>query len=158
MKHGLKITFQDGKDRHFLLSAKSISIGRGKENGIVIPCNRGSTKHCELRRKGPNGTSFEVIDLGSTNGTTLNDEAVESKHARELRDGDTLMIGLDLKASFYSLVEVGVSKVVEKPSISEVAGAGTVRLKEIQKPRPEPAINPVAAAVARAENGPVKTS
>ncbi|MDB4657356.1 FHA domain-containing protein [Verrucomicrobiales bacterium] len=158
MKHGLKITFPDGKDHHFLLSAKSISIGRGKENGIVIPCNRVSTKHCELRRKAPNGTSFEIIDLGSTNGTILNDEAVESEHARELRDGDTLMIGLDLKASFYSLEEVGVSKVVEKPSISEVAGAVTVRLKEIQKPRPEPAINPVAAAVARAENGAVKTS
>ena len=141
-----------------MLSAKKIRIGRGNENEIVIPCNTVSTGHCEFRMKGKNGSKFEIIDLGSTNGTHLNEEELHPEDdARELRDGDSLKSGLDVKARFFQLEEIGDTESIPKPkvpSVADVAGAVTVKLKKNQKPEHvEPSINPVAAAVARAENG-----
>jgi pSer/pThr/pTyr-binding forkhead associated (FHA) protein len=46
-----------------------------------------SRRHAEIR---PVGTSFVLVDLGSTNGTKVNGATI-SQHT--LRSGDTILIG-----------------------------------------------------------------
>ncbi|MEM7287680.1 MAG: FHA domain-containing protein, partial [Actinomycetota bacterium] len=46
-----------------------------------------SRRHAEIR---PQGTGFKVVDLGSTNGTSVNGERIAE---RQLRDGDVIEFG-----------------------------------------------------------------
>jgi|AntRauTorckE6833_2_1112554.scaffolds.fasta_scaffold04846_3 pSer/pThr/pTyr-binding forkhead associated (FHA) protein len=55
----------------FKLDREVVTLGRNDENDIVIESGSVSGKHAEMRRV-PGG--YELIDLGSTNGTKLNDE------------------------------------------------------------------------------------
>ena len=78
----------DPTGREHPLTGESITIGRALENDIVITSKRVSREHARVRREG-----WRVIldDLGSTNGTFLNDERVLS--SVELHDGDHITIG-----------------------------------------------------------------
>lgn len=69
------------------LVGKTVKIGKGPENMIKIPDPTVSTNHCGIQI---NGTHFEVIDLGSSNGTFVNGKKVER---RALRNGDVLTLG-----------------------------------------------------------------
>lgn len=71
----------------FTLSGETVTVGRGKECAIHLPDPNVSRKHAEIR---PDGDSYAIVDLGSTNGTELNGRRV--KHAR-LSDGDVIAIG-----------------------------------------------------------------
>jgi len=78
----------DPTGREHSLSGDVTVIGRAVESDIVITSRRVSREHACLRREG-----WRVIleDLGSTNGTFLNDERV--LNPVELRDGDRIGIG-----------------------------------------------------------------
>ena len=74
--------------KKLLLPDHDISIGRDEECQIRVASNDVSRKHCILR------TTLEgilVVDLGSRNGTLVNDVPVESE--RLLVAGDTVRIG-----------------------------------------------------------------
>jgi FHA domain-containing protein len=62
-------------------------FGRMPENNLVIPDPNVSRSHAEIR---PVGSSFVLVDLGSTNGTKVNGATI-SQHT--LRPGDTISIG-----------------------------------------------------------------
>jgi len=67
----------------------SLEIGRSAFADISLPDVRSiSRSHARLRH---NGYSVEVEDLGSTNGTFLNDRPVEE--AQTLRSGDRFQVG-----------------------------------------------------------------
>jgi DNA-binding response OmpR family regulator len=70
------------------LTGEITTIGRAVESDIVITSKRVSRAHAHLRREG-----WRVIleDLGSANGTFLNDERVLAPMA--LRDGDHITVG-----------------------------------------------------------------
>lgn len=70
------------------LNAAVVTIGRAVECDIVITSKRVSREHARVRREG-----WRVIleDLGSTNGTFLNDERV--LEPVELRDEDRVRLG-----------------------------------------------------------------
>lgn len=127
--------------RYYQLATDAITIGRGEQNAIIVEEESVSGSHLELARK---GEAFTVKDLGSTNGTRLNGESI-GKEARELRDGDLLTIGASVKARLVRVIEVTGKQ--EKPKAESESGTVTRRLK---KSPSRPAINPVAAAVARA--------
>ncbi len=76
------------------LHGETTIIGRAVECDIVITSKRVSREHARLNRSGRRVT---LEDLGSTNGTFLNDERIMSE--MELRDGDTITIG-DVKFTF----------------------------------------------------------
>ena len=78
----------DPTGREHPLSNDVTVIGRAVESNVVITSRRVSREHARLRREG-----WRVIleDLGSTNGTFLNDERV--LNPVELRDGDRIGIG-----------------------------------------------------------------
>ena len=78
----------DPTGREHPLASETTTVGRAVENDIVITSKRVSREHARVRRQG-----WRVIleDLGSTNGTFLNDERVLTPVA--LHDGDRCQIG-----------------------------------------------------------------
>ncbi len=64
-----------------------VTIGRQNDCTIVLADPNVSRHHAEIR---PYGDGFVVIDLGSTNGTKVNDARV-AEH--QLRDGDEVRFG-----------------------------------------------------------------
>ncbi|MBN2711507.1 MAG: FHA domain-containing protein [Planctomycetes bacterium] len=76
------------KDRILLDFDKHIFFGRGEGNNIVVDDIRASRRHAELYW---DGSSFVIIDLNSSNGTTVNGNRISSC---VLNDGDFIEIGL----------------------------------------------------------------
>jgi two-component system, cell cycle response regulator len=74
--------------KYVLDGEKSFSIGRDEKNFIVVDLDNVSRRHAEILLQ--DGT-FSVVDLGSTNGTYVNNEEIEE--ARTLRSGDLVKIG-----------------------------------------------------------------
>jgi pSer/pThr/pTyr-binding forkhead associated (FHA) protein len=71
----------------FTLAEHPITIGRRPESNIVLADPNVSRNHAEIR---PQGESFMLTDLGSTNGSKVNGVRVEQ---RLLVDGDELTFG-----------------------------------------------------------------
>ena len=69
------------------LDREITSLGRLSECDVVVPDPGASRRHAEIRRE--NG-GFVLADLGSTNGTRVNEAAVSE---RELQHGDRITIG-----------------------------------------------------------------
>src|SRR6185295_10903744 len=66
-----------------------VTIGRALDNTICLEFDSNVSRyHAEIEKR---GESFWVADLGSSNGTTVNDERVEIE--RELSDGSLITIG-----------------------------------------------------------------
>ena len=70
-----------------LLGDQPFRMGRMPENDLVIADPNVSRQHAEVR---PVGTTFVLVDLGSTNGTKVNGASV-SQHT--LRTGDNISVG-----------------------------------------------------------------
>ncbi|MEE9392065.1 MAG: FHA domain-containing protein [Planctomycetota bacterium] len=69
------------------LDAKACLLGRGGESHLVFEDVWTSREHARIEQE---GEVFMVTDLGSENGTFVNDERVETK---SLRNGDLLRVG-----------------------------------------------------------------
>ncbi len=69
------------------LESTQITIGRGLDNDIILEDTRVSRHHAQLRYR---ARRFWLSDLGSTNGTYVNNQQVEEK---ALADGDTISLG-----------------------------------------------------------------
>jgi pSer/pThr/pTyr-binding forkhead associated (FHA) protein len=76
-----------GKREH-ILPSETATIGRALACDVVITSTKVSREHARLRR---DGRKWFLEDLGSTNGTYLNEERV--LRAMELRDGDQISVG-----------------------------------------------------------------
>lgn len=101
--HGAASFPEDARERTYVLTAPVISIGRTRGQGespeatIELsgpPEDPGvSRRHAALERQ-PDG-SYGIQDLGSTNGTLLNDDPnpIIAGELVRLRDGDTIRLG-----------------------------------------------------------------
>jgi pSer/pThr/pTyr-binding forkhead associated (FHA) protein len=67
-----------------------LTCGRARENDLILNHDDVSRAHARLER-GLSG--YLVTDLGSSNGTFLNDEPLVPHQGRLLKDGDRLTIG-----------------------------------------------------------------
>src|SRR5205807_197378 len=61
--------------KQFELSGPTVSVGRHSANTVSLHDTQVSRRHLELRA-GPHG--YELVDLGSGNGTLLNGQLVQS--------------------------------------------------------------------------------
>jgi pSer/pThr/pTyr-binding forkhead associated (FHA) protein len=87
-KYGsLVLAFPDGDEQSFELAKPEVIIGRGLENDIVLKDARASRRHVRVECS-PEGCFF--VDLGSANGTHLNNTKVERGR---LSPGDVLRVG-----------------------------------------------------------------
>lgn len=71
----------------FVLDGRSLTVGRGAGNDVVLATPLASRAHLELRR-GQGG--WVLHDGGSTNGTSVNGEPVST---HRLRPGDEIVVG-----------------------------------------------------------------
>ena len=87
--HGtLKISEVNGnKWEVTIFPSACYSIGRGKDNDIVLDDVSVSSQHCRVR---PEEGGFALHDLKSTNGTFVNERRV-TRHA--LAEGDVIKLG-----------------------------------------------------------------
>ncbi len=85
-----KLTVVKGPDsgKQFLLTASSVTVGRHSANAVPLTDTRVSRRHLELRA-GPTG-GYQLFDLGSGNGTVVNNRLVQ---VIDLRPGDQIGIG-----------------------------------------------------------------
>jgi len=67
-----------------------IVIGRSEDVDLVLEDERASRRHAELR---PDGDHWQIVDLGATNKTFLNDAALKPNAPTSLHDGDVIRIG-----------------------------------------------------------------
>jgi len=78
---------EDGSERTVALASDSVTIGRLADCDVVLKDKGASRKHAQLKlREGV----WTITDLGSTNGTRLNGQTIQS---RELTNGDRITIG-----------------------------------------------------------------
>lgn len=160
------VSLPDGETKHYSLNTDKVRIGRGPGNQITIPVGCVSSRHCEISRDGEG--DFFLVDLGSKNGTEVNGTKALGNEKVPLSDGDFILFG---QTVYGQIVEV--SDVVANDTDAEV-GKALAKLTEKESPEPELlpgdvtrkltddepvdlddeydeiAINPVAAAVARA--------
>ncbi len=80
---------QDGAAVHAVpMGAGALFVGRAPDNDLVLSLPQVSLHHAVFRRV---GTTLMVRDLGSTNGTFLNDERLLD--LAPVKDGDTVRLG-----------------------------------------------------------------
>ncbi len=77
----------DGQRKDIDVTSSTTVIGRGEECALRVPILAVSRKHCELSI---DGEELKVKDLGSSNGTYVNNARVNEA---TLKAGDRLMVG-----------------------------------------------------------------
>jgi len=79
---------EDGEPlREYPITTETMTIGRLAGSEIELKDPGASRKHAEIRRQ---GDAVTVVDLGSTNGTQVNNKTIKD---HVLRDGDRITIG-----------------------------------------------------------------
>jgi FHA domain-containing protein len=81
------VVHEDGTQREVSLDRPTVTIGRLPECEVVLKDRGASRRHAQIRAK---DDVFTLTDLGSTNGTRLNGQTVQT---RALEDGDRITIG-----------------------------------------------------------------
>jgi diguanylate cyclase (GGDEF)-like protein len=76
--------------KKYTLDCPEVVVGRDADCDIPVPLDTVSRRHCCFQRR--DGTSF-LRDLGSTNGTFLNDRELPGEKDVALRSGDLVHIG-----------------------------------------------------------------
>ena len=112
----------------FRLRGDRLSLGRKASNEIPLDFPSVSSFHCEFNYN-PEKRTYEVHDLGSTNGTLLNDEPLGAEPIA-LNDADELLLGESVLLHVIDATEIMVDERVP------------------EEENAPPTINPVAAAVA----------
>jgi pSer/pThr/pTyr-binding forkhead associated (FHA) protein len=141
------ILSKDGRERTIELPTTPVVLGRASDCTIVIEDNAASKRHCALERA---GDAYVVRDLGSTNGTFLNDRPVVGD--APLRHGDELVVG-DTLVRFEEGYAVGSS--VAPPPAADGVVLARVKLRRKQvAPSPNPTSAPPPRPPARRSGPP----
>ena len=77
-------------DRSFEVKPEKTTVGRLEENAVCIPEASVSSHHCEVLLK---GDDVVVKDLGSTNGSFINELQLAAEKEATLRPGQILRLG-----------------------------------------------------------------
>ena len=101
------------------LPARLLRIGRAEDNEVVVSDLSVSRRHAELRKSARGG--YEIVDLGSHNGTYLNGQRVA---AAPVTESDVIGIGV----ATFRLVGDELQEFIDTGDISLNARGLTVRL------------------------------
>src|SRR5690606_35828458 len=95
--------------RRYVLDQDVITIGRGRDNDIVLPSDCVSRRHARLERR---SDGIYIVDLASTNGTFINDERKPARERRlgrgdQVKIGDTIfkyLTGSDIELQYHEII------------------------------------------------------
>ncbi len=125
----------------FPLMKNEVTIGRDINNEIVINDAEVSRKHCRLKLF---GEGFIIEDLGSTNGTWVNEQRISGQH--QLRSGEMIrlgdnisltyeMVGFDADATIASGAELPLSQ--QQTMAPQQMPPQRAPQQQVQQPRPQ---------------------
>ncbi len=136
-----------GQTREVSLDGRDIAIGRSPTCDIMLEDDQlVSRRHALLRY---NGSEYTIVDLGSSNGTFLNEE--ETHEETPLRDGDLIGIG-EYEILYSKSAPVSpddsqaATQVTQDISGSRPALEAAPEPEPVVEPEPEPELEPVASA------------
>jgi hypothetical protein len=81
------LILDDGSDRYYQLTEGTMVVGRGHDAQFRLPDTGVSRRHLEITW---DGRTARLVDLGSTNGTTVNGTPIQTW---QLVDGDVVRVG-----------------------------------------------------------------
>jgi len=95
--------------RRHSLDREVTTIGRGRDNDIVLPSDCVSRRHVRIERR---DDALYILDLASTNGTFINDERKPVRERRlargdRLKVGDTIfkhLTGADVELQYHDII------------------------------------------------------
>lgn len=119
----------------FSLDREVVTLGRGKENDIVIESGSVSVQHAEMRRV---EGGFEIEDLGSTNGIKLDDKR---QMKFKLKSGMIVSIG-EATFDFTLSDEEHKALGIEKPPTDEVISEKVILEEHVDPEEPAPSPPP----------------
>ena len=73
-----------------LLGSALVTIGRGLDNQLALNDKEVSVHHAIIRLEGP---MYTIVDIGSTNGTFVNNKRLDRNTPRSLTKGDVIRVG-----------------------------------------------------------------
>jgi FHA domain-containing protein len=135
------------------LGQGTLKIGRAPNNTLVINDPQSSAHHAEVA-PGFDGSSYQVTDLNSTNGTFVNEQRLTANLPRPLTTGDVIRIGalrftyeassgymptVAASSAFNSDQTVAAQPPVAQPTIYQQPPVGNYN------PPAQPSITPPAA-------------
>jgi len=150
----------NGQRKDFPVINSPTVIGRGENCDLRVPLLSVSRRHCELRVL---GHAIKVKDLGSSNGTYVNNGRLTSE--ADLRAGDRLAVGpivftlqvdgqpeeiRPVKTKGQKMAEAGAA-VEEEVDAEVVAQPGASALEDVEEE-----VDPIAALEALASQTPKK--
>src|SRR5438105_3730721 len=80
----------NGPSGRTALGPAVMTLGRAPANALVVNDVKASSHHAEIS---PAGSGYNIIDMGSTNGTFVNEQRLERNVPRMLNPGDRIRIG-----------------------------------------------------------------
>ena len=79
-------------EREVAIERDVTSLGRTADNTVALSSDSNVSRyHAEIERRG--GGEFWLIELGSSNGTTVNGARLTPHEPHTLRDGDEILLG-----------------------------------------------------------------
>ena len=99
----IHIINSDGSSYNYHLVKAETSIGRGKSNDIILVDGTVSRNHAKIVKS---GKDYFIIDLGSYNGSRINDIPVQNA---KLKDKDQIKVGY-FKLTFFQENESGTTE------------------------------------------------
>ena len=125
-----------------------MQIGRTKSSAVYIKDPAVSQKHARIEWT---GSAYTITDLGSSNGTTVNEKEIDENDAVEIRDGDVIVVGTDTTVKVFVAAAADQTKAEPETAPAKqprgaAARAAAAAKREAEKARREEA----AAKAARA--------
>jgi hypothetical protein len=80
----------NGPFGRIVLGSTPVTIGRAPGNQLVVNDPKVSSRHAEIHSQ---GQDYAIIDLGSTNGSFLNEQRLTPQVPKLLRAGDRVRVG-----------------------------------------------------------------
>jgi ABC-type multidrug transport system ATPase subunit/pSer/pThr/pTyr-binding forkhead associated (FHA) protein len=95
-----------GTRRNYVLSGRVVGLGRATDNGVVLDDATVSRHHASIEYV---NSQVYLKDLGSANGSTVNDEEIPPHVQHPLQAGDVIRIG-DFQLSLHGAAGEGVAR------------------------------------------------
>ncbi|MBS1249573.1 MAG: Oxoglutarate dehydrogenase inhibitor [Chloroflexi bacterium] len=132
-----KLTVNKGPHlgKTFELAKEKVTIGRDSAADVTFDIAEVSRSHAAITRR---GDEYFIADLGSTNGTYINQKRITGQ--QRLQSGDTIMLSDAVHLNFISQFDPGAT-VVATPSFMKEESGTKPAMPAVPKPK-QPAPSP----------------